>query len=238
MMPSRSLPVFGLLIVLVGCASSVPVSTQPEADSWNSSVGSVEAEAADIVCDRDAVLLSTRAVRAHVDGVRVVVRNPGGAWGFDLHPLSYEYGSAMGDVLRDAPADETWPLPPGDVTVACLPNAHSSYFDPEARTATFRVVDPDGLYVPEELACGLGEQYRIRIDTAEGEEPATVFRRVPGVLPTDELRKPAYPRTRLIWPTFIVFREGEAVARISGPRMGEVWKLFIDACPGSGFQNS
>ncbi|MFL5798350.1 MAG: hypothetical protein ACJ77A_10515 [Actinomycetota bacterium] len=189
------------------------------------------------MCDRDAVLLSTPAVRAHADGVRVAIRDRGGAWGFDLHPASSEYGQAMGDVFRDAPTEATWPIPPGVVTVACLPNAHSSYFDPEAMTATFRVVDPDGLYVPEELACGVGEQHRIRIDAAEGEDPAAVFRRVPGVLPSDDLRKPGYPRYPLIWPTFNVFREGKAVASIGGPKRGEDWELFVNSCPGSGFQN-
>jgi hypothetical protein len=171
--------------------------------------------------------------------VRFVFENPGGAWGFEFHPLSHEHGHAMGGDFREgSTAQQLWTLPPGQVTVACLPDARSSYFDPDVMTASLTVVDPDGLYVPSDLACGFGEQFRMKIAAGENEEPAEIFRRVPGVRPSDQLTKPFYPGTPFHWPTLMVFREGEAIARIGGPEIDGEWNLFVDACPGSGIEQT
>jgi hypothetical protein len=40
----------------------------------------------------------------------------------------------------------------------------------------------------------------------------------------------------LHWPTFIVFRDGQAIARIGGPWIEEEWRLLVNACPGSGIE--
>lgn len=80
----------------------------------------------------------------------------------------------------------------------------------------------------------MGEQTRVEIDFVEGEDPADAFRRVPGVRSTDGLVKPAYPESQLHWPTFVVFRERVAIARIGGPSSDGAWHLFVDACPALG----
>jgi hypothetical protein len=191
------------------------------------------ADVAHVVCDDYAVRVDTPVVRAFRDGVRFTFENPGGAWGFEFHPTSYEHGSSMGGRFQGG-MEQAWSIPPGEVTVACLPESRSSYFDPDAATATLTIVDPDGQYVPWELTCGFGEQFRISVATDEGEDPAEVFRRVPGVRPSDEFKKPLYPGTLLHWPTVIVLRDEEAVARIGAPGMADEWELLINACPGSG----
>jgi hypothetical protein len=197
-----------------------------------------QASVARVVCDHGAIRLDARVVRAHSEGVRFVFENPGGAWGFEFHPLLYEHGSSKGGEFYADTVEENWSLPPGEVTVACLPDARSSYYDPGAVTATITVVDPDGLYVSPYLVCGSGEQFRLKIEGGENEDPAGVFRRVSGVRPSDQLTKPFYPGTPLHWPTFLVVRDGDAVARIGGPEIGDEWKLFVDACPGSGIARS
>jgi hypothetical protein len=238
---SNLLVVAPLAVALVGCARpTVGTSAEPQTSS---TVGIAESEApadaAHIVCAREAAQSDTPVVRAHLDGVRVVISNPGDAWGYEFHPVAYEYGQAMGgDFPRGGDVDSPWTIPPGEVIVACLPDARSTYFDPEVPTASFTVVDPDGLFVPWDLACGAGEQFRIRVEGSSDEDPAQVFRRVPGVLPSDDLRKPGYLGTPLHWPTLNVFREGEAIARIGAPRIGEEWELLVDACPGSGIERS
>jgi hypothetical protein len=63
---------------------------------------------------------------------------------------------------------------PGRVTVACLPTGDSSYYDPGVPTATFVIIDPDGLYVRWDLACGFGEQFRMKIAASKDEDPAAV----------------------------------------------------------------
>jgi hypothetical protein len=74
----------------------------------------------------------------------------------------------------------------------------------------------------------------LRLAAPEDEDPEPVFRRVDGVRASDDLRKPQYPETQLHVPTLIVFRDGEAIARIVAPRVGDVWELLVDTCPGSG----
>ncbi|MGH2591421.1 MAG: hypothetical protein ACRDGW_11585 [Actinomycetota bacterium] len=229
------------LIVLVGCATSPSGSAQHLVDSrMSSGVDMVEevaaADAAHIVCERDAVRVETPVVRAHEEGVDVVFENPGGAWGFEFHPHSYDYYQGMGAKLGEGVSESTWTIPPGELTVACVPTARSRYYEPEAKTAIVTVVDPDGLFVPWDLICGFGEQFPFRIESSGNEDPAEVFRRVPGVRESDELSKPGYPRSPLHWPTFIVFRGGEAVARIGGPWIDGEWKLLVNACPGSGIE--
>jgi hypothetical protein len=179
--------------------------------------------------------VDTPVVRAHADGVRVVFENPGAAWGFEFHPVSFEYGQGMGDKLPEDVSTSTWTIPPGEVIVACVPNARSSYFDPDATSATLTVVDPGALFVSWNLPCGFGDQFRFKISAAD-DDPAEVFRLVPGVQVFDELRKPGYPESPLHWPTFMVFRDGQAVARIGGPLIEEEWRLFVNACPGSGIE--
>ncbi|MGH2725316.1 MAG: hypothetical protein ACRDI0_13875 [Actinomycetota bacterium] len=214
----------GLILVMraFGGRESRPASQAP-------------ADVARVVCLPGAIRVETPVVRAHPDGIHVVFENPGEVWGFEFHPESFEYGSAMGDSFRgDIRSESTWSLPPGEVTVACLPGAGVAYFEPEAETATLTVVDPEGLYVPWELACDDSEQFRLRLAAPEDEDPEQVFRRVPGVRPSDDFRKPQYPETQLHWPTSLVFREGEAIARIGAPRVREEWELLVDACPDSG----
>ncbi len=76
----------------------------------------------------------------------------------------------------------------------------------------------------------------MKIAANPDENPAAVFRRVPGVRPSDEFKKPNYPESPEYWPTLIVFRDGEEVARIGAPVMGSEWELLVNACPGSGIE--
>jgi hypothetical protein len=69
---------------------------------------------------------------------------------------------------------------------------------------------------------------------ASGRRPEDVFRRVPGVRPSDVFAKPGYPEAQQYWPTLLVVRDGQAVGRIGALEMGEEWKLLVDACPESG----
>jgi hypothetical protein len=90
-------------------------------------------------------------------------REPGGRLGVDLYHESWAYGTSEGFQLKDEATPDTSGMGPGTVTVACLPTSRSSSSDPGVPTATLTIVDPDGLYVPWELACGFGEQLRMTI---------------------------------------------------------------------------
>lgn len=185
-----------------------------------------------VTCEQDAVRLDTTVVRALADGVHFVIENPGGAWGVDLHSASWDFGTSEGIELTDMSTRDVSAMGPGGVTVACLPNGHSSYTDPGVPTASLTIVDPDGLYVGWQLICGSGEQSRNTIAPRSGEGWRDVFRRVPGVRPTDEFQNPNYPNSPRYGPTALVFRDGLAVGRIMS--FGTEGELLSNACPGSG----
>jgi hypothetical protein len=115
---SKLYGVTALVVALVGCAR--PVSDTGVDRQTSSTVDAaktdVPADAAGIVCTRGATLIDTPVVVAGSDGVRVVISNPGDVWGFEFHPVSFEYGQAMGgDFPRDGDAESPWTMPPGEV---------------------------------------------------------------------------------------------------------------------------
>jgi hypothetical protein len=240
-MLGRVVATSAVLITLAGCADARSATTRGGIPSRASSEASLvanssPADAAHAVCEKDAVRLENPVVRAQRDGVHILIENPGDAWGIDVHHDSWAHGTAEGVELTDEATPDTSAMGPRSVIVACLPTSHSSYTDPGAPTATLTIVDPDGLYVPWDLACGFGEEFRMKIAASTDEDPAVVFRRVPGIRPSDEFKTPKYPDSPQYWTTFIVLREGQAVARIMGPYDGGEWDLIVNACPGSGIQ--
>lgn len=208
--------------------------SEPSSEASSSVTDELPENVAHVVCEKDTVRLDDPVVQAQRDGVHFLIENPGGACGVDLHHGSWAYGTAEGVELKEGVTPDISATGPGSVTVACLPTSHSSYTDPGVGTATLTIVDPDGLYVPWDLACGFGEQFRMKIAAGKDEDPAAVFLRVPGVRASDEFRKPNYPESPQYWPTVIVFRDGQAIARIGAPVIGSEWEILVNACPGSG----
>jgi hypothetical protein len=191
-----------------------------------------------VVCEKDGVLVKDPVVRAERDGVHLTIENPGGAWGIDLHHESWAWGSGEGFKLSEGSTPDLSAMGPGRVTIACTPTARSSYYDAGVPTATLTVVDPNGLYVPWQLVCGLGDQFRLTIDAGANEDAISIARRVPGVTSTDDLQSPNYPGSPRYYPTeFIVLRDGSAVARILGPCVDGECELIVNACPGSEIVN-
>jgi hypothetical protein len=223
---SRIVALSALLFVVTACADAPSASTEPARES--------PADVALVICERGAISLETPVVRAWEDGVHFRFENPGGAAEFSLHHQTWPYGTAEGGNLPRVASDGRSSIAPGKVLVACIPERLGSYSDPDAETAVLEVVDPAGLYVSWELACGEGEQFRMQLKLGDDESVVEAFRRVPGIEPSDRFQRPLYPRSPLHWPTFMVFRDGQAIARIGAPRLGDRWELLIDACPGSG----
>jgi hypothetical protein len=221
-------PLFALLLVLAACADERSAPAETTSDP--------PADVAVVICERGAIRLETPVVRAWEDGVHFRFENPGDAAEFSLHHRTWAYGTAEGGDLPGAASDGRSSIAPGHVLVACIPERLGSYSDPDAQKAVLEVVDPEGLYVPWDLACGSGRQFPMRLEAADKESVTEAFRRVPGVEPSDRFRRPLYPRSPLHWPTFIVFRDGQAVARIGAPGQGDEWELLVDACPGSGIE--
>jgi hypothetical protein len=239
-MPSRIAAFSAVLIALAGCADApaeraestgaAERTTEPRGNAPDEPA----ADVARVVCEKVDVHLKDPVVSTHRDGVHFLIENPGGDWGVDLHHESWAHGTSEGFEIRDEVTPDTSAMAPGSVTVACLPTGHSSYTDPGVPTATLTIVDLEGLYVPWDLACGFGEQFQMKIDGGGDEDAAEVFRRVPGVRPSDEFKTPKYPESPHFWPTVMVFRDGVPVARLMAPGTGSEWELLINSCPGSG----
>lgn len=232
-----------LLLMLAGCARVGPPPTlggrPPKAFAAVVAAATLPTDVGRVVCERDKVVLEDPVVRPRQDGVHILIDDPGGAWGVEFHHESMADGTAEGVQLKDMQTPDTSAMGPGTVVVGCLPSSHSSYNDPGVPTAELTIVDPDGLYVPWDLSCGFGEQFRMTIAASPNQDPAVMFRSVPGVQPSDELKTPNYPGSPQFWPTYIVIRDGAEIARIGAPEIGQKdWQLLVNACPGSGITKS
>jgi len=242
-MLSRMATLSAVMIVLAGCADTPTgragsTGAPGRAKASSPATDGSAADVAHVVCEKDAVRLESPVVRAHRDGVRFLIENRGDVWGFELRHVTDPNIAWNSGPIGPGTTRLTDAAGPGEVLVACLrardPDAQGDgYHDDNAPTARLTIVDPDGLYVPWEPACGFGEQFRMKIDATEDEEPAEVFRRVPGVRRSDDFRTPKYPESPQYWPTVMVFRDGAAVARLMAPRIGGEWELLINSCPGS-----
>jgi hypothetical protein len=226
------------LCLLVACAERPDGPAAGGGGAHASAEPSLTSKAVDvarIVCRSDGIEVVDPVVGAHRDGVHIVVENPAEAWGVELHPEPSPYGFAAEIELSNGTTPYTSAIAPGEATVACVPTSRTFYTDPGIPTAKLTIVDPDGLWVPWGLTCGSGEQFRTRIEAAPDEDPLTVVRRLPGVLPTDVVDRPKYPGSARYSPIeSVVLRDGEVIARMFGPYTDGSWRLLINACPGTG----
>jgi hypothetical protein len=193
---------------------------------------------AHVTCASNAVTVDEPVVQAQENGVHFVYVNESNAWAVEFHHESWDYGTAETVPFKDRPEfHSTSAIGPGRVTIACLPDARSSYWTPGVATTEVTIVDPEGFYVPWDLPCGSGEQFRTQVAAPEDADPSSVVSGVPGVLATDIFKRPNYPNSpRYTATDYIIFRDGQAVARTMGSydaRDG-AWHLLVNACPGSG----
>jgi hypothetical protein len=224
------------LFVLVSCADG-KADHRPSGRPGSSTEPPVIADpaaVAHVVCRADSVAVDTPVVRARMDGVYVTIENAGDVWGFEFRSVSDPHSTWNSGPIDAGTTRVIDAAGPGEVLVACLRTPD----DRDAPTAELEIVDPDGLFVPWDPACGFGEQFRMTLAADQDEDAATVFRRVPGVEPSDHLRTPKYPGSPQYGPTVMVFREGVAVARFMAQQIGTEWHLLINACPGSGIEKS
>jgi hypothetical protein len=195
------------------------------------------AEVLEVTCRGGATIVQTPVVRVQIDGVHLRFDNEGARAEYSLHHESWAPGAAEGGPLAPGLSREgRSSIPPGHVLVACVTDLPGSYDDDGVHPDAVRIVDPEDLFVPFDLVCGWGEQFRVRIET-DDLAPMAAFHRIDGVRSDDELVPPLYPESPRYGPTAIVFREGEAVARIM--HFGtwgreEIAELLVNACPGSG----
>ena len=218
-----------LSIAIVAVAVAVAAASYGLRDGDPLEAASIP-DVARITCEPDAVQMDASSVRARADGVHVAVANLSRA-------LYLDFTSADGESTERLPLtpglleQATFALPPGRVRVACVAGRETGR---PRRPATLLVLDPSGLWVSPRLACDDTVTIDYEIDLAEEEAEATFRRSLPGLIATDELVKPGYPRTRWHGDLLLVVREGESVARVTRAESEGRWDVAVDACPGAG----
>lgn len=89
------------------------------------------------------------------------------------------------------------------------PDPSSDHTDAGVRATWIQAVGPDDLYMPWELTRGFGEQLRSNLAASRKELRSRLPVGVPGVLPTDILKRPKYPESPRYGPMeFIVAETG------------------------------
>jgi hypothetical protein len=203
-------------------------------------------EVASVICNREGVRTTTPVVRAQPDGIHVVFHVTGDWYVYSfpdwLDPAGVIPNPQGGHGGAVHPGDN--PVltygPPGPFLAGCLLPNDQDALSPE-RYVRIRAVDPEGLFVPDAPDCVPGKRgvYR-RVGSATDLD--AVVRTIPGVLSGDEVLRPGYREMPWIIEPRVVIRDGRVVARVtmfgpsleSPPATPADWKLWVDACPGSG----
>jgi hypothetical protein len=194
---------------------------------------------ADVVCGEHGATTSTPLVRPQRDGIHVVFDNRAG-----YRRYLFQDPNGHGGLLHAGPNPAVTYTGPGHFWVGCV--APRGALAPGSQFyIRIQVVDPQGLFTPQELDCVPGRRgVRRRVGSAT--DLAAIVRTIPGVLPGDRVLRPGYPDEAYMVEPRVVIRGGRVVARItmfgptgeSPPPTSAEWKLWVDACPGSGIGTS
>jgi hypothetical protein len=191
-----------------------------------------------VACTPDGIDLASTVVRPQPDGVHVDIENLYGRRDitFDAALLGRDDGRFDGWSVGTGP--QVFTFPPGPIYAWCdePPTDLSNPHDVEE----FVVVDPDGLWVSDALACknpveAAGFRYNGDAPSSPEPDPEQAIRKhVPGVLPTDEV-VPAEYGVREDYAWMIVRRDGQTLARFQVVEDEHTWDVhFGDTCEGSG----
>jgi hypothetical protein len=186
-------------------------------------------------CTADGTELDTPSVQVQPDGLHIDATNLARATLIDVAPEGSD-GLIGSDAFDGADHREVvLQVPPGRATIACrTPEGGSITGGPAEYPDLFvliEILDPTGLYVPSELACGQADQEGIGPHQNEILEPASasyIRVNISGILPSDVVEQAGYPASQGDPRFWRVVRDGEVLALIADPI------LQGQACRGSG----
>ncbi|MGE5460341.1 MAG: hypothetical protein ACM3WR_06925 [Solirubrobacterales bacterium] len=196
-----------------GAAGIVVGSSGPSRDELAPTVASVRCDGTSTVVETQVVeidpqtgdiLATSSAVRPQPDGVHVLVTNTS-----DMD-LSFQWDLG-GDNAPIGAHELVLELPPGTAQVRCQDPSKDAGLP--GGYAALRIVDPDGVYVPMELACS--EVTGWSADFAPGaigdpDPVQSAKEHVKGLEPGDVVESAGYPDSEI--PHVRVVRDGEVVA--------------------------
>jgi hypothetical protein len=174
-----------------------------------------------IVCDGTSIQVLTPQVRPQPDGVHIRMDNRsdreltvglryanGGGGGNGAPPGVFEVADPQGGTAL--------PAPPGVTTVTCTDLSLHGNPDDAPPTATFEIVDEDGIYISTALDCdeqvsGIGDY--VAGTTGEVGDPVDLARaHFQRLRDTDIVERAGYPESTI--PVVRVVRDGQAIATI------------------------
>ncbi|MEX0753492.1 MAG: hypothetical protein WD556_00025 [Actinomycetota bacterium] len=233
-------PPRGWIAVLQACEGSGLGMPSPPDDA----AGGI-ADVAQLSCTDGGTQTTTPVVRAHPDGVHLVVEDLTGR--FDDLGMQ-ELGDPWRQLFAasDRIDDEfVRPLMPGRIYAQCLRKnddqqqfKHWATGDPlPPEAVVFDVVDPDGVWVATELSCDVSQWEAVLVgdpvDGSEGMEASERLRLVGGVRSTDSIESAGYPEDEQ--HEYRVVRGAEVVAQFSS---AEPFLVAGWACRGSGINGT
>jgi hypothetical protein len=183
-----------------------------------------------LTCDGQTTTLDTPQVRPQADGIHIVITNTSGI------DLALEIRDRAGENATPGRREVVWPGEPGTFELRCVDPADAAAAAlPEGGYVEVEVLDPEGIYVPTELACDevSGWYADFAPDAVGVADPVAGARDAhEWIRPDDVVELAGYPEseTKLVR----VVRDGEIVAVLESFRSGpDEWlETSGNACAG------
>jgi hypothetical protein len=165
-----------------------------------------------IRCGADGAEILTPDVVAQANGIHIRVDNPSDAAALEFSDVVSPQG-VFGGPIDDS--GRTWPIYPGDFYVECLARPSDTYR--ALATARFRVLDPNGYWVPVSPQCPEDALREVRAydgGAAEYIDDESAIRgTLLSLLPNDQVSVPGYPAYGGAKDLrYVVVRDGRVVA--------------------------
>jgi hypothetical protein len=198
-------------------------------------------DVARVVCDGAGATATTPVVRPQRDGIHVVFDNRAGYRAYFFPDSEFQPSVGHGGRLSGSRTETLTENGPGAFFAGCFRSSADEGRITDPGYVSLFATDPEGLYTPEALDCDAPERHVLR-RVGPAQDLVALVRTIPGVLPDDVVLRPGYPDEAFIFEPRVVRRADRAVARISTfvpsfespPPSPRNWKVWVDACPGSG----
>ena len=223
-----------------------PATTQ-DADPIPTQEPGTQGQPTDVLevdCSDGKTSLASSKVQVQTDGVHIRVRSPGGSLFATLQGRDAGQFDTFTKRLHDQVTRFVYPYPPGTIYVRCTAN-EGSLGSGADELQRIEVLDPQGIWISDELACPPEEQVQASgfrasagaLSEMESSPEQAIRSHVPGVRSTDEVLIAQYgrptPRIDQVW--MIIRRDAKVLAHFQVNGHEGTWGVhWGDTCKGSG----
>ena len=189
--------------------------------------------------------VDTDVVQPTARGIHLRIAPPEGNIEFFLRRADEPGDNQGGRLVGEGPNEIYHTSGPGDFLVVCHPKGeYPDYAETQGQGyAAFEVVDPFGLWVEPSLDCETERGGVFKVENTERKTtPRSVVPRKPtvmlrenvyGILETDQIIRPGYPKTQFHGEPRIVMRDAEGIAVVNIVYSVDEWELHVSRCAGA-----